>query len=467
MSRFSITDTIVAVATPPGRGGLGVVRISGPDAIGVASSLLTRRRPLEPRRATFTRILAASRGSLESEGSAGASERSIDSVIATWFPAPASYTGEHVVEVSAHGSPVLLDEIVAHAVRAGARLARPGEFTLRAFLNGRVDLVQAEAVADLINAATPEQARLAFDQLNGTLTAKLEDLDRRLLDLVARLEASIDFPDEGYHFLDAGEAAEMIASMRSIVHRLLAGAGRGRLIREGAQVAIIGRTNVGKSSVFNNLVGSDRAIVSEHSGTTRDLLTERVDMCGIPVTIVDTAGRRVAEDVIEREGVSRALTAAATADACILVLDGSTPLEEQDLELIGEAGRAQVIAINKRDLPAAWDVSVLPPGDVPAVFVSALTGAGLDELRAAVGRVFLGSDDFRDTIAVTNLRHIGLLRDLSESFARAEEAARARAPEEFVLADLELARVSLEEISGRRTAEDVLRHIFDRFCIGK
>ena len=481
---FSVIDTIVAIATPPGRGGIGVVRISGPEACGIAQRLVTHRDPFEPRYATFTKVRltglaeapgdsherrrkpdatddkrgAASEAGARSNVASGFSRTCgevIDHAIVTYFPAPQSYTGDDVVEVSAHGSPVVLRAIVAGAIAAGARLAEPGEFTLRAFLHGRMDLMQAEAVADLIDAATPLQARAAFDQLEGTLTRAIGDIDAALFDLIARLEASVDFPEEGYHFVDRGALTAAIDALRERTSALLADARHGRLIREGLQVAIVGEPNVGKSSLFNALVGSARAIVTDVPGTTRDLVTEVIDVEGIRVTLVDTAGLRDATDPIEAEGVSRSMQSVGVADLVLQVVvdDAYAP---RDLP-------ANLIVRNKSDLRRADDA------DPQVLSVSAKTGSGLDDLRRAIAAA-LGSDVTRDRPDITNVRHIALVQRAHDALARARDAASAAGgglSEEFVLADLQDARGALEEISGRRTSDDVLAHIFEKFCIGK
>src|SRR4051794_23779604 len=328
---FSTTDTIVAIATPSGRGAIGVVRVSGPRAQQVTSALVARNAPLEPRRATFSKLTA---GAIH------------DQVVATFFPQPASYTGDDVVEIATHGSSVVLNAVVAAALREGARLAAPGEFTLRAYLNGRIDLPQAEAVADLIDAATPLQARAAFDQLNGTLTTAIGEVDAALFDLIAKLEASVDFPDEGYHFVEPGSAALSIEAIAERIDALLATASRGRLVREGATIVIAGAPNAGKSSLFNVLVGAHRAIVTAIPGTTRDLLTEVVDLKGIRATLVDTAGIAESTEPVEVEGIRRARAAAAVADLILLVHDGSRPLES--LSVSGELSEKNRLIVSSK-----------------------------------------------------------------------------------------------------------------------
>ncbi len=449
---FDSQDTIVAIATPQGRGGIGVIRISGPDAPRIAGELAGRAAPFEARHATLTSL----------RGGAAA----IDRVIVTSFPAPHSYTGEDVVEISAHGSPVLLRAIVDLAMQAGARLAEPGEFTFRAYLHGRMDLIQAEAVRDLVNAVTPMQARSAFDQLEGTLTGRIRGADAALFDLTVRLEASLDFPDEGYHFVEPGGAAGAIRCVRATIDELLRDADRGRLIREGAQVTILGRPNTGKSSLFNRLAGAGRAIVTDVPGTTRDLVTEVVDVCGVPVTLVDTAGLRdVAADAIEAEGIARALAAHDVASATIVVLDRSAPLGPEDHAALAQVrSRPHVVVANKSDLAAAWDPRAL---NVDAIETCGITGEGTDVLRESLARVLGDGEPLRDAPAITNMRHADLLRRAGAALDRAADAAERGTPEEFVLADLNDARAALEEITGARTPDDVLTMIFDKFCIGK
>ena len=460
---FSTEDTIVAIATPPGRGGIGIVRVSGPGAADAVRSVLSGRPALEPRRATLSAVVAPDD-----------SAREVDRVLATFFPGPHSYTGEDVVEISGHGNPVLLRQIVAAVVHRGARLAEPGEFTLRAFLNGRMDLVQAEAVGDLINAVTPLQARVAFDQLEGTVTKRIGEIDGALFDLVARLEASVDFPDEGYHFVDAAFVASETNGVTNRVADLLRDARRGRLVREGRQVVVLGKPNVGKSTLFNRLLDTPRAIVTAVPGTTRDLLTETLELDGIPVTLVDTAGIRHTRDAIEAEGVTRARGALDVAGLAVLVLDCSRPLDEEDHQLLADTRSAErVVVINKIDLPATWTEQDLvngyglAPESDRVVALSLLDDADVSRLRRTLADCVYAGEPLRDTPAVSNLRHIELLERAHDALVRAAAAGEAAVPEELVLADLQDARAALEEITGKRTAEDLLQRIFERFCIGK
>lgn len=449
---FSVDDTIVAIATPSGRGGIGVVRISGPRSPEIAAALTLHDAPLEPRRATFARLTAAG-------GMA-------DQVLLTFFPAPHSYTGEDVVEISGHGSPVLLRAIVESAMDEGARLAEPGEFTLRAFLHQRIDLVQAEAVGDLIDAVTPLQARAAYDQLEGTLTNEIARIDGQLFDLSVRLEASLDFPDEGYHFVGSGDAAREIAGIVREVDALLGAASRGRLIREGLHVVLAGRPNAGKSSLFNCLAGEGRAIVTATPGTTRDLVTETVDVEGIPMTVVDTAGVHAgAVDPVEIEGIARAVAVRDVAHVVVVVLDRSRSLDADDRALLdATTDRRRVVVASKADLAPAWDAGAL--NGAAAVVASATTGEGIDRLRRALVEAAAG-EPTRDLPAITNVRHMELMTGARAALERAEAAAGAGTPEEFVLADLNEARRRFEEVTGARTPDDVLHEIFARFCIGK
>jgi tRNA modification GTPase len=451
---FSTTDTIVAIATPPGRGGIGVVRISGREAASIAARLITHGGALAARRATHTYI--------------GDAASRLDEVVATYFPAPHSYTGEDVVELSAHGSPVVLNTIVGRAVAAGARLAEPGEFTLRAFLNGRIDLPQAEAVADLIEAVTPLQARVAFDQLQGTLTATIAEIESALFDLVARLEASVDFPEEGYHFATPAEIAGEIAAIRRRTSALIRDARRGRLVREGLQVVIVGEPNVGKSSLFNALVGTSRAIVTDVPGTTRDLVTEVIDLDGVRVTLVDTAGRREARDIVEAEGVERSRRAEAVADLVLVVRDASvhgTRIEPVATSIGQTTETNKLFVWNKID--AALPVPTRSAVD--GIRVSARSGEGLDDLRRAIVSK-LDIEPLRDPPGISNVRHIALVERADAALGRAASTLTetdGAVPEEFILADLQEARGALEEISGKRVTDDLLAHIFSRFCIGK
>ena len=453
---FNLTDTIVAIATPPGRGGIGVVRVSGPSSVSIVSAHLALNQPLAPRHATLTRLV---------DHTSGTDGQVVDQVITTWFAAPNSYTGEDVVEIAGHGSPALLEHIVTLLVTSGARFAEPGEFTLRAYLNGRIDLVQAEAVNDLVNAVTVRQARAAMDQLDGTISGAIGEIDALLFDVIAKCEGSLDFPDEGFHFFEAGELQRVLESVARRLDDLLVTTARGRLIREGRVVAVIGRPNVGKSSLFNALLGRNRAIVTSTPGTTRDLLSEPLDINGIPVTLVDTAGIRASTDDIEREGIARAQSMVAAADLVLLLIDGSQPLTDADHQLIAETtGRRRVVAGTKADLPQGWQWDA----DADSfVSTSAVSGLGIDRLRNLLVFDDGGSETDMDRPAVTNIRHEKLLRTAREAIARSLQGMASGATEEMLLVDLHDARTQLELVTGTRSVDDVLNHIFANFCIGK
>lgn len=452
---FSVDDTIVAIATAPGRGAVGVVRVSGPKAMAVAGRVLELGRALSPRHATLLRV-RSEEGNLASAG---------DQVVALYFKGPHSFTGQDTVEISAHGSPVVLQSIVAAAVAAGARLAQRGEFTLRAFVNGKIDLVQAEAIGDLISAVTPAQARVAYEQLGGSLTRRVGVLHDRLFDVIARLEASLDFPEEGFHFSGAHEVASQLLRLQEEISTVLADARRGRTIREGATAVIVGRPNAGKSSLFNALLGHERAIVTEVAGTTRDLVTEAFSAGGVPVTLVDTAGFRATSDPVEEEGVRRAVRAREGADVVIVVLDQTEALCDEDRAIVSATeGRPRVMVASKGDAPRASGFS--PPVDV---VTSARTGEGVEALKAAIAACLVGEDGAGgEAPGISNIRHIRLLEEARGHVQAGLEALeQGGLPEEFVLTHLQAARAEFDEVVGQRTSEDVLSRIFSTFCIGK
>jgi len=467
MGEFSLDDTIVAIATPPGRGGLGVVRVSGRAAVSIARAL-TGREAFVPRHATLAYIVEAAPGASHGRGrEAAAGCDRVDEVVVTWFAAPHSYTGEDVIEISGHGSPPVQERIVLLAMRAGGRLAEPGEFTFRAYLNGRLDLIQAEAVADLIEAVTPLQARAAMDQLEGTLTTAIRGIDTSLFDLAARLEASLDFPDEGFHFVTRADARVDLGQIRDRLDALALDGRAGRVVREGRLVVIVGPPNAGKSSLFNALVGASRAIVTALPGTTRDALTERVDIGGLPITLVDTAGLRETTDPIETEGVARTRQAQQIAALTVIVLDQSEALGPDARALVANRHDAAIVVLNKSDRPPAWNARDLGHRAGEVVSVSAATGDGLAGLRSRIARELSGRDDWRDPPAISNARHLALVDQARAALCRADGAIGDGASEEVVLTDLGEARRALEAITGRRGPEEVLRHIFARFCVGK
>lgn len=447
-----LRDTIVAISTPPGRGGLGVVRMSGERSRTVAESILRFRK--SPSWAPWRCAMAEL---LDEEG------RPIDQVVVTYFAAPHSYTAEDVVEISCHGSPVVLRHCVARACAAGARPAEPGEFTLRAFLNGRIDLPQAEAVRELIEATTLYQARVAAQQAGGSVSRRLAPIKERLLELISLLEAGIDFAEDDIDVASTEEITGRIDAILPDLRRLISSFRYGRLVHDGLSLAIVGRPNVGKSSLFNRLLEQDRAIVTDIPGTTRDLVSETAVVEGIPVKFIDTAGIRTGSEAVESLGIERSYQAMASADLTLVVTDLSRPFTEEDAALIErarESGRT-LIAGNKCDLPRQAEV----PEALP---VSALTGEGLDALRSRIIECVSGGAEFaQEEGFITSLRHEQLLRESAEALEKARQAAQAGIPHEMLLLDLYAALQPLDAITGATTADDILNRIFATFCIGK
>ena len=443
-----MADTIVAVATPPGTGGVGIVRLSGPGARAMAETVCGRT--LRPRHAHHARFL----------GEDGAA---IDDGIALLFAAPASYTGEDVVELQGHGSPVLLQAVVARCCALGARIARPGEFTERAFLNGRLDLAQAEAVADLVAAGDLTAARAARRSLDGEFSRRCQALADEMLSIRVHVEAAIDFADEPLETLGGAELSTRLAAARASLAALLAAADRGRRLRDGLHAVIVGPPNAGKSSLLNALAGSDRAIVTDVAGTTRDLLRETVHVDGAALSLVDTAGLRSGGDAIEREGMRRARDELAHAGLAIAVLDARDP----------DAGRAAVaadIAAVPRVLWLHNKADLLPGGAPPPppgeLRVSATTGQGMDALHARLHALVVGEDGAGEGEFSARARHVDALR---RTGLRLDEAATALAIEalELCAESLRDAHHSLGEVTGEVGADALLGHVFSSFCIGK
>lgn len=452
------SDTIVALSTPPGRSGIGVIRLSGESALALTRLLLTdpNFNP-EPNRVTLKAIFDADTREI------------IDRALVTFFQSPHSYTGEDVLELSCHGSPPLLLRVLDSLLLFGARTADPGEFTMRAVANGRLNLTQAEAVRDLIEAQTHAAVRQAARQLGGELSARLQPVKDSLLEIIVPLESSLEFVEDDLPEDIARDIAEKLSALSEKVDELATSFRRGRLLKEGLRVALVGRPNVGKSSIFNGLLSSDRSIVTEIPGTTRDTISEIVNLEGIPVLITDTAGVRSSPDVIEQLGIERTRRAIADADIVVTVIDGSQPLTEEDKEIVSEASESySVVALNKSDLETfrsnnaerLIQNSTLVP-------VSAKTGDGLETLCAEIIKPFSANYLDENSFVITNARHFDLLRRTSESLTSAGELVRQGLSEEIILVKLYDALRLLGEITGETTSEAILSQIFSSFCIGK
>ncbi|HUB51302.1 MAG TPA: tRNA uridine-5-carboxymethylaminomethyl(34) synthesis GTPase MnmE [Terracidiphilus sp.] len=467
--RASPTDTIAAISTPPGRGGIGIVRLSGPDAVSIAAQLVRLRNPLAPAHARLADVVDDSVAVANS--AAGAEPQVIDEAVVTYFEAPHSYTAEDVVEIAAHGSPVILEYLLRRALALGARLAEPGEFTHRAFLSGRLDLTQAEAVRDLIEAQTLTQARQAASQMGGALSRRVMPVKQSLVELIALLEAGIDFAEDDVDVTPQAEIARHIVEMTAPLAALDASFARGRLVHDGLTLAIVGRPNAGKSSLFNRLVERDRAIVTATPGTTRDLVTERISLDGIPLELVDTAGLREGREEAEQMGIARSREALADAGLVLIVLDATEQLnDEERLLLAAVQERPALIAINKCDLVANWrpgpHLDVEDSQSLPSVSTSALTGDGIEELRAKI-LVLATGGAAQEPGLLTNLRQHQAVTTAINALADAARANAASIPHEMILLDLYRALWALDSLTGQTTPDDILNLIFATFCIGK
>jgi tRNA modification GTPase len=454
-------DTIVAISTPPGRGGIGIVRLSGPESLAIASSLLDLTKPLTPNNARFTHVL-------DDTG------QILDEAIVTFFQAPNSYTTEDVVEIAAHSAPVLLDHLLRTSIKNGARLAQPGEFTQRAFLSGRLDLTQAEAVNDLIAAQTLHQAKLAAAQLGGSIAKTIAPIKQNLLALIAALEAGVDFAEDDLDLLPESEIVARIQQLHTSLDALAKSFQYGRIVREGIKLAIVGRPNAGKSSLFNRLLQRDRAIVTAQPGTTRDPIAEVFNLAGIPITLIDTAGLReiaiTPDTEAERQGIARSRTTMAEADLVLHVVDastlacsddGTTTLLPEDIATHRNLhDRPSLLLLNKCDL------SQLSPDAYSALRTSAVTGEGLPELKQAILDT-LAAQPSTDSALVTNLRQADVLNAAIQALNQAANSAKNKVPHEFLLLDLHQVLEALDALTGVSTTENLLRLIFSTFCIGK
>lgn len=451
-------DTIIALATPPGRSAIGVIRLSGADALSLTRSLFSKDS-LSPKPAHV--VLKSIRNPATGE--------LIDRALVSYFPAPDSFTGEDVVEISCHGSPVILRQVIDSMLRLGARLAGPGEFTLRALGAGKMNLSQAEAIRDLINAQTDVAAQQAVRQLSGELSVRLKPLMDRLLGLIVTLESAVEFVEDDLPEVEGQRIKEVLGQVILEVTYLASSFSSGHLLRDGLKVTLVGRPNTGKSSLFNELLRTDRAIVTEIPGTTRDTLSEFVNIKGLPVMLTDTAGVRDSANRVESIGVERTKRAMADADLLLVVVDGSVGITTEDLDFLRTtAEQKRVIALNKSDLPSFRDrLASDLNGPARVVSVSAKNREGLGDLREAMLEPFVSFDTNERGLLITDARHYDLLCRTQDELESSCVAIEAGASEEIILVGLHNALSFLGDITGETTTEDVLSRIFSTFCIGK
>ncbi len=455
-----LQDTIAAISTPIGEGGLGIVRISGPRAFSIADKIFSRKVSRLPSHTVHYGHIIDPR-----------SKERIDEVMLSIFKKPRSFTAENMIEISGHGGIVPLRKILEVILLNGARLAEPGEFTKRAFLNERIDLAQAEAVVNIIRAKTEMGLRVALYQLDGELSSKIEGLRQELINLSAHLEAAIDFPEENIERIKSGQILSRARKVLREVRKLLEGAAGGKILREGIKTVIIGRPNVGKSSLLNALLKEKRAIVTPIPGTTRDIIEEFINVKGIPLKIIDTAGLTTAKGIVEKESVARTRRSLKTADLILLVIDAATHLSKEDYEIMEDVRDKKVIVvINKTDLPEVIEVNEIRKilHDKRVLKVSATKKTGLGRLeRMIIDLIFEGGVAPSDRTLVTNIRHKDALERTKESLENMIESIKKNMSAEFISVDLKAALDSLGEITGKRVTEDILDEIFSQFCIGK
>ena len=455
-------DTIAAVATAYGEGGIGIIRISGENSLSILKEVFdpaADNKEITSRRMTYGKIIDKD------------ADQIIDEVLAVYMKGPKTYTAEDVVEINCHGSMVSLRKTLALVLRKGARLAEPGEFTKRAFLNGRLDLSQAEAVIDVIKAKTDKSFDVALSQLDGTLSTKISEIRARLLDLLVDITVNIDYPDEDIEYITYEKLEKNISSIGEMIEKLLSTASTGRMIREGIRVAIVGKPNVGKSSLMNGLLKETRAIVTEVPGTTRDTIEEAISIRNIPVYLVDTAGIRETDDMVEKIGIEKSKEAFNNSDFVIFILDGSVPLSQEDREIAEYLKtRKSLVLINKSDLTQAFthdEVKEMIP-DAKIIETSFIMGEGINEIEEFIEEMVYGGEIVQsESLMVNNVRHIELLNKGRDSLRDALNMAQMKEALDFIEIDVKNAYEFLGEIIGETVSDDIIDEVFARFCLGK